>query len=402
MFGILLTKMRRRKKPTYLDDFVQNTEETEDVEPADEVKRNEKLKRADDVEKSKVEETEEEEETETGAGAEKEVVVAGVEGQCTLCDERLDTGQGQEDIETSTGSSDSSYASILNTVFSSSQQVNSEQIISRLIFSSGKICRLCKDPIKHLDLLQNKIIGLKKVILTRASKKLEGISGKQKEKVSRPEADVDDDATKAKKKKRSVTTSKNVSFESSLSIFSEKSVSPRRKKKESSPDQDDFQKETVDDGGDAVKPKKRKGKKAAKLGEESPSVSPDKPVRPRREETEVSSPELDEKPVRPRREKPPNSMSEIEKAKIKNLKSDMKFSVKKRSQSDVYIIEYLKEKKGAKYLVKWENRHESENSWESRSKIPSSVLQVDLVIKTVVIALILYFLVLRSGPQKTW
>ena len=95
-------------------------------------------------------------------------------------------------------------------------------------------------------------------------------------------------------------------------------------------------------------------------------------------------------------------MSEIEKAKIKNLKSDMKFSVKKRSQSDVYIIEYLKEKKGAKYLVKWENRHESENSWESRSKIPSSVLRVDLVIKTVVIALILYFLVLRSGPQKTW
>ena len=104
---------------------------------------------------------------------------------------------------------------------------------------------------------------------------------------------------------------------------------------------------------------------------------------------------------RPKRAKPQNSMSDIEKAKIKNLKSDLKFLVKKE-KDEVHIIEYLKEKAGTKYLVKWENRHESENSWESRSKIPSSVLQVDLVIKTVVIALILYFLVLRSGPQKTW
>ena len=72
-------------------------------------------------------------------------------------------------------------------------------------------------------------------------------------------------------------------------------------------------------------------------------------------------------------------MSEIERAKIKNLKSEMKFSVKKRSQSDVYIIEYLKEKAGGKYLVKWENRHESENTWENKNKIPSSVLQVNLI-----------------------
>lgn len=381
--------MRRRKKPIYLNNFVQNTEEieTRDLEPTEEIKRNKKLKRSDnvddnDVEKSKVEENEEEEETDTVAGEEKEVQVAGVEGQCSLCEERLDTEQGQEDILTSTGSSDSSYASILNMVFSNAQNVNSEQIIPRLVFLSGQICRLCKDPIKHLDLLQNKIIGLKKVILTRASKKIEGISCKQREEVSNLEPNVDDDATQTKKKKKTVPTGKKVSFENSPSFSSDKSLSPRRKKKEvTNPDQDDVQKEPVDDN-DAVKSKKKKRKKATvEPGEESPSVSSDKPVRLKREETEVSSPELDEKPARPRREKPPNSMSEIEKAKIKNLKSDMKFSVKKRSQSDVYIIEYLVEKKGAKYLVKWENRHESENSWESRSKIPSSVLQVYFVIK---------------------
>ena len=120
-----------------------------------------------------------------------------------------------------------------------------------------------------------------------------------------------------------------------------------------------------------------KKKRLKKVSVESPSVSSDKSVRPNSEEKEVSSPDSDDRPVRPRREKPQNSMSEIEKAKIKNLKSEMKFSVKKKDQTDVFIIEYLKEKKGPKYLVKWENRHESENSWESKNKIPSSVLQVE-------------------------
>ena len=83
---------------------------------------------------------------------------------------------------------------------------------------------------------------------------------------------------------------------------------------------------------------------------------------------------------RPKREKHQNSMSEIERAKIKNLKSDLKFSMKKE-KGEVHIIEYLKEKAGTKYLVKWENRHESENTWEPRSKIPSAVLQVDFKIK---------------------
>ena len=78
---------------------------------------------------------------------------------------------------------------------------------------------------------------------------------------------------------------------------------------------------------------------------------------------------------RPKRDKPSGTMSDIERAKIKNLPADLKFQVKKRSKKDPFIIEFLKEKKGNTYLVKWENRHENENSWEPRSKIPSDVLQ---------------------------
>ena len=293
--------MRKRKRPAYLNDFVQNPEENGDEESQSKIKSNKKLKKAaEDVEKSNIEEKEE-----------NKILVESLEGQCALCEEKLEPGQGQEDINTSTGSSNSSYATILNAVFD-----NSEQAIPRLLFSSGIICLKCKVPIKDLDLFQNKIIGLKKVILTRASKKLEAISG-GKEEVSSPNPDnvqeeaVDEedeeDVTKAEEKKRPVptATAKRVSGKKSLSVPSDISV-------------------------------------------------------------------------RPRRDKPQNSMSEIEKAKIKNLKSDMKYSVKKRNQSDVYIIEYLKEKKGPKFLVKWENRHESENSWESKNKIPSSVLQVVL------------------------
>ena len=216
---------------------------------------------------------------------------------CRLCEEKLDTGTEREDIETPTGSSDSTYATVLNTLFNNSEQASP-------LFSSGKICLPCKDHIKELDLVQSQVIVVEKEILDRASQKLEGISGEQEEEMSSPnpdvvgeEAVVTDDVTiaVAVEKKRPVATAKKV----------------------------------------------------------LPPISSYK---------------------RPRREK--NSMSEIERAKIKNLKSDLKFSVKKKNQTEVFIIEYLKEKIGTKYLVKWENRHESENTWEPRNKIPRSVLQV--------------------------
>merc|ERR1740123_196989 len=88
-----------------------------------------------------------------------------------------------------------------------------------------------------------------------------------------------------------------------------------------------------------------------------------------------SEPDAEDTGSRPKRDKPSGAMSDIERAKIKNLPADLKFQVKKRSKKDPFIIEFLKEKKGNTYLVKWENRHENENSWEPRSKIPSDVLE---------------------------
>merc|ERR1712130_804212 len=42
---------------------------------------------------------------------------------------------------------------------------------------------------------------------------------------------------------------------------------------------------------------------------------------------------------------------------------------------DVYNIEALTEKKGSKYLVKWENFPEDQNTWEPKSSIPDHILK---------------------------
>ena len=93
--------------------------------------------------------------------------------------------------------------------------------------------------------------------MNRASKKLEGISSKQKEELSSPEPDVVDNLTKAKKKKRLVPTPKKVSFENSPSVSAEKSG--RSEAEVSSPEPDVVQSEIVDDVS-KVKKKKRQAK----------------------------------------------------------------------------------------------------------------------------------------------
>ena len=45
-------------------------------------------------------------------------------------------------------------------------------------------------------------------------------------------------------------------------------------------------------------------------------------------------------------------------------------------EEDVYNIEALMEKKGSKYLVKWENFPEDQNTWEPKSSIPALILKV--------------------------
>ena len=74
---------------------------------------------------------------------------------------------------------------------------------------------------------------------------------------------------------------------------------------------------------------------------------------------------------------------EIQK-EIKNVKE--KITIKKKIQQDSdseseeeYNVEALLEKRGYKYLVKWENYSEEYNSWEPRFGLPPPVLKVYLL-----------------------
>ena len=64
-----------------------------------------------------------------------------------------------------------------------------------------------------------------------------------------------------------------------------------------------------------------------------------------------------------------------EKSKTKENKK--KAEVKNNAEEEeVYIIESLLEKKGSKYLVKWENFTKEYNTWEPKSSIPANIVQV--------------------------
>ena len=52
-------------------------------------------------------------------------------------------------------------------------------------------------------------------------------------------------------------------------------------------------------------------------------------------------------------------------------------------EEDIYNIEALVDKKGSKYLVKWENFPHEQNTWEPKSAIPPFIIKVSLVLMLV-------------------
>ena len=60
----------------------------------------------------------------------------------------------------------------------------------------------------------------------------------------------------------------------------------------------------------------------------------------------------------------------------KKKKNDTNKGKTKKNGKDIYIIEYLKEKDEDKFLVKWENFPDEENTWEPRDSIPAFILEV--------------------------
>ena len=55
----------------------------------------------------------------------------------------------------------------------------------------------------------------------------------------------------------------------------------------------------------------------------------------------------------------------------KAFKSESNSKKKKSLEEDVYDIEALLQRKGSRYLVKWEGYSEDCNSWEPKTSIPN-------------------------------
>ena len=252
------------------------------------------------------------------------IKVEGEEDKCCLCDGKIINNR--VDIGSATGSSDLTYSQVLNKMLSQSSEHQILKNIPKFQFNSGYLCIFCKVPLSDLDLLQHKIIGLMKVILLRAEGKLKSFTQENK---------IQSESHKLLNEKDLRSCKLNESL-----------VKPKP--------------QIVAQKKNEVMKKRNKNRRKPKL--------------PVSDVDTQSESDVEDSGSRPRREKPSGTMSDIERAKIKNLPADLKFQVKKRSKKDPFIIEFLKEKKGNTYLVKWENRHENENSWEPRSKIPMDVL----------------------------
>merc|ERR1712013_512334 len=74
-----------------------------------------------------------------------------------------------------------------------------------------------------------------------------------------------------------------------------------------------------------------------------------------------------------------SNAQEIKNVKLDNVPTSMQSSAKKAKQKPladgVYIVEALIEKKGSRYLVKWENYAADQNTWEPRASIPPFILK---------------------------
>lgn len=193
---------------------------------------------------------------------------------CSLCGSELVSTSYRWNLTKTTGASNLSYAEVLNNFLGESNQ-NANNTSE---YFDGFLCFKCKNSVLELDLLQQKIVGVKMTILNKMKKK--------------------------KEKHPCETNSLKREYHNiKEEIFTEKLKKPRQS-----------------------------------LG-----------------------------------------MTDVERAKLRNLPAEHKIQVKKHSRTGVvFIIESLREKKGGKYLVKWENYPEDESTWEPRSTIPPKILQVNL------------------------
>ena len=80
--------------------------------------------------------------------------------------------------------------------------------------------------------------------------------------------------------------------------------------------------------------------------------------------------------IRPERKIPKKSLTP------ERLSTAFNSKKKKSIEEDVYDIEALLQRKGSRYLVKWEGYSEDSNSWEHKNSIPNFILQVKFSLST--------------------
>jgi len=130
-----LSSPRKRKRPSYLDDFFETLVE-EDAP----------------MSKKKT--------TQSAAQASKKEEPSS--DCCLLCGAVSENPDEKWDLSSTTGSSKFTFSDVLNKMFKEAQLPPSVQ---KQDFSSGYLCQNCKDFVSELDQLQNQVIGVKQSIL---------------------------------------------------------------------------------------------------------------------------------------------------------------------------------------------------------------------------------------------
>ena len=151
-----LSSPRKRKRPSYLDDFFETLVEEEAP-----------------ISKKK---------TTTSSAAQSAIKDESTQ-ECCLCGAIPDTAATKWDLTSTTGASKFTFSNVLNKLFAESQLPPSVQ---KQDFSAGFLCQNCKEFVSELDQLQNQVIGAKKNIIHSFKKSKTTEKKKQETIVSEP------------------------------------------------------------------------------------------------------------------------------------------------------------------------------------------------------------------------
>ena len=239
------------------------------------------------------------------------------------------------DLTTNTGASNSTFADVL-TKLVTEEQVN--QTAKKLDFSMGCLCEVCKDVVSTLDRLQQELFDVKSLILSWINN-IEHFDEKNMvEKKEMERVEVKNQTLPGKIKK--INGSKD-----------EKKKSEIRQKLGSTEER------SAKEVNVEVCTSKSQSKNTPKKEETNGHASQNIIIKSKREKKETPK------------------FKEL-KAAENNIASEKDELI--TTDDEVYNVEALLEKRGYKYLVKWENYPEDYNSWEPRFALPEHIVKVHI------------------------